>query len=139
MSIFWLLWMFKGNVLINNLSIINFDFFFRLYHYSNTNLPQPPFAINQPAAEDMVDQPWLITRICRMIDEFSDVNEGEKEFIKMWNIHVQHFTWVKFEICNWENVWMWKILSLRLRNIVVILCVCWPQNKISYSICFFLA
>ena len=66
--------------------------FFRLYHYSNTNLPQPPFAINQPAAEDMVDQPWLITRICRMIDEFSDVNEGEKEFIKMWNIHVQHFT-----------------------------------------------
>jgi len=66
----------------------------RLYHYSNTNLPQPPFAINQPAAEDMVDQPWLITRICRMIDEFSDVNEGEKEFIKMWNIHVQHFTFV---------------------------------------------
>ena len=83
--------MFKGNILINNLPIINFDFF-RLYHYSNTNLPQPPFAINQPAAEDMVDQPWLITRICRMIDEFSDVNEGEKEFIKMWNIHVQHFT-----------------------------------------------
>ena len=84
--------MFKGNVLINNLPIIIFNFFFRLYHYSNTNLPQPPFAINQPAAEDMVDQPWLITRICRMIDEFSDVNEGEKEFIKMWNIHVQHFT-----------------------------------------------
>ena len=24
-----------------------------------------------------------------MIDEFSDVNEGEKEFMKMWNVHVQ--------------------------------------------------
>ena len=27
--------------------------------------------------------------MCQMIDEFSDVNEGEKEFMKMWNVHVQ--------------------------------------------------
>lgn len=64
----------------------------RLYHSSTTCLPQPPFAINQPSSEDEVDPPWLIKKICRMIDEFSDVNEGEKEFIKMWNLHVQHYT-----------------------------------------------
>jgi len=66
----------------------------RLYNYSTTNLPMPPCAILQPSTEDQVDPPWLMTKICRMIDEFSDVNEGEKEFMKMWNLHVQHYTFV---------------------------------------------
>ena len=70
---------------------ISFD---RLYHYSTTNLPMPPHAILQPSTEDQVDPPWLMTKICRMIDEFTDVNEGEKEFMKMWNLHVQHYTYV---------------------------------------------
>ena len=64
----------------------------RLYHYSTTNLPMPPHAILKPSSEDRVDPPWLMTKICRMIDEFSDVNEGEKDFMKMWNLHVQHYT-----------------------------------------------
>ena len=64
----------------------------RLYHYSTTGLPQPPFVINQPSTEDETDPPWLIKKICRMIDEFSDVNEGEKELMKMWNLHIQHYT-----------------------------------------------
>ena len=51
---------------------ISFD---RLYHYSTTNLPMPPHAILQPSTEDQVDPPWLMTKICRMIDEFTDVNE----------------------------------------------------------------
>ena len=71
--------------------LISFD---RLYHYSTTNLPMPPHAILQPSTEDQVDPPWLMTKICRMIDEFTDVNEGEKEFMKMWNLHVQHYTYV---------------------------------------------
>ena len=36
-----------------------------------------------------IDPQWLTSKMCQMIDEFSDVNEGEKEFMKMWNIHVQ--------------------------------------------------
>ncbi len=36
--------------------------------------------------------------MCQMIDEFSDVNEGEKEFMKMWNVHVQ----VKYD--NFESI-----------------------------------
>jgi VEFS-Box of polycomb protein len=43
----------------------------------------------QESTEDEVDPQWLITKMCQMIDEFSDVNEGEKEFMKMWNVHVQ--------------------------------------------------
>ena len=74
------------------LAIIFNSLFFRLYHYSTTNLPMPPCAILTPSTEDQVDPPWLMTKICRMIDEFSDVNEGEKEFMKMWNLHVQHYT-----------------------------------------------
>merc|ERR1711973_604931 len=76
------------------LAIIFNSLFFRLYHYSTTNLPMPPCAILTPSTEDQVDPPWLMTKICRMIDEFSDVNEGEKEFMKMWNLHVQHYTFV---------------------------------------------
>ena len=55
----------------------------------------PPHAILQPSTEDQVDPPWLMTKICRMIDEFTDVNDGEKEFMKMWNLHVQHYTYVQ--------------------------------------------
>ena len=63
-----------------------------MYHYSTTCLPMPPPAILTPSTEDLVDPPWLITKTCRMIDEFSDVNVGEKDFMKMWNLHVQHYT-----------------------------------------------
>ena len=42
----------------------------RVYHNSNTNLAQPAFTLNQPAAEDRIDPPWLSTHICQMIDQF---------------------------------------------------------------------
>lgn len=29
-----------------------------------------------------------------MIDEFTDVNEGEKELMKMWNLHIMKHKWV---------------------------------------------
>ena len=29
-----------------------------------------------------------------MIDDFTDVNSGEKDFMKMWNLHIQHYTFV---------------------------------------------
>jgi polycomb protein SUZ12 len=34
------------------------------------------------------DPPWLRMKTMMMIDEFTDVNEGEKELMKMWNLHV---------------------------------------------------
>ena len=31
---------------------------------------------------------WLLTKMDQMMDQFSDINEGEKEFMKMWNLHM---------------------------------------------------
>ena len=29
--------------------------------------------------------------LLQMIDEFTDVNEGEKELMKLWNLHVMKY------------------------------------------------
>ena len=39
-------------------------------------------------SEDETDPRWLQKKTTMMIDEFTDVNEGEKELMKMWNLHV---------------------------------------------------
>jgi polycomb protein SUZ12 len=33
-----------------------------------------------------------------MIDDFTDVNEGEKELMKMWNLHVMKHGWESFSL-----------------------------------------
>lgn len=65
----------------------------RLYHYSTTCLPIPSHAIlHGENEEDQPDPEWLKIKTSKMIDDFTDVNPGEKEFMKMWNHHVQHYT-----------------------------------------------
>jgi len=69
----------------------------RLYHDSTTALPIPPHAIinNQDLdEEDRPDPEWLLLKTSKMIDDFTDVNHGEKEFMKIWNHHVQRYTYV---------------------------------------------
>lgn len=39
-------------------------------------------------SEDESDPIWLCKKTATMIDEFTDVNDGEKEIMKMWNLHV---------------------------------------------------
>jgi len=66
----------------------------RAYHYSTTNLPMSAKAVLTNDGEDITDPPWLQIKTSKMIDDFTDVNEGEKEFMKVWNRHVQHYTFV---------------------------------------------
>lgn len=40
------------------------------------------------------DPRWLQTKTMMMIDDFTDVNEGEKELMKMWNLHVMKHGYV---------------------------------------------
>lgn len=40
------------------------------------------------------DPKWLQTKTMMMIDDFTDVNEGEKELMKMWNLHVMKYGYV---------------------------------------------
>ncbi|KAK3928737.1 Polycomb protein Su(z)12 [Frankliniella fusca] len=59
----------------------------RLYHHTVTCLPVHPKEMENDS-EDENDPKWLQTKTMMMIDEFTDVNEGEKELMKMWNLHV---------------------------------------------------
>lgn len=40
------------------------------------------------------DPPWLQRKTLMMIDEFTDVNNGEKEVMKMWNLHIMKYVFV---------------------------------------------
>lgn len=59
----------------------------RLYHHTTTCLPVYAKEMEEDS-EGENDPPWLQKKTMMMIDEFTDVNEGEKELMKMWNLHV---------------------------------------------------
>jgi len=59
----------------------------RLYHHTSTCLPIYPREMDVDS-EDESDPIWLRKKTATMIDEFTDVNDGEKEIMKMWNLHV---------------------------------------------------
>jgi polycomb protein SUZ12 len=59
----------------------------RLYYHTSTCLPVKPNEGDIDSEADM-DPDWLKERTQLMIDEFTDVNEGEKELLKLWNLHI---------------------------------------------------
>ncbi|XP_065340160.1 polycomb protein SUZ12 [Cloeon dipterum] len=65
----------------------------RLYHHTTTCLPIFPKEMDEDS-EGENDPPWLQKKTMMMIDEFTDVNEGEKELMKMWNLHVMKHGYV---------------------------------------------
>ena len=69
---------------------IRIVFGFRLYHHTMTCLPIQPHELDEDS-EGEHDSEWVRHKTQMMIDEFSDVNEGEKEFMKMWNLHVMKY------------------------------------------------
>lgn len=65
----------------------------RLYHHTTTCLPVYPKEMEMDS-EGENDPEWLQYKTMMMIDEFTDVNEGEKELMKMWNLHVMKHGYV---------------------------------------------
>ncbi|XP_022918148.1 polycomb protein Su(z)12 [Onthophagus taurus] len=65
----------------------------RLYHHTTTCLPIYPKEMDVDS-EGENDPEWLRAKTMMMIDEFTDVNEGEKELMKMWNLHVMKYGFV---------------------------------------------
>ncbi|XP_011498997.1 PREDICTED: polycomb protein suz12-A [Ceratosolen solmsi marchali] len=65
----------------------------RLYHHTVTCLPIYPKELDADS-EGENDPKWLQTKTMMMIDDFTDVNEGEKELMKMWNLHVMKHGYV---------------------------------------------
>lgn len=65
----------------------------RLYHHTMTCLPVHARELDADSEEES-DPRWLKQKTMMMIDEFTDVNEGEKELMKMWNLHVMRHGFV---------------------------------------------
>lgn len=61
----------------------------RTYFHSVTGLIVRSSEIDNNS-EDERDPIWLRQNIVRLIDDFVDVNAGEKEIMKMWNLHIMH-------------------------------------------------
>lgn len=55
--------------------------------YHSTGLPMRSNETDANS-EDEMDPAWLRDNTTRMIDDFSDVNAGEKDIMKLWNLHV---------------------------------------------------
>uniref|UniRef100_A0A8D3DMC7 SUZ12 polycomb repressive complex 2 subunit b n=1 Tax=Scophthalmus maximus TaxID=52904 RepID=A0A8D3DMC7_SCOMX len=59
----------------------------RLYFHSDSCMPLRPQEMDVDS-EDERDPDWLREKTATQLDEFTDVNEGEKEVMKLWNLHV---------------------------------------------------
>uniref|UniRef100_A0A667XHC0 SUZ12 polycomb repressive complex 2 subunit a n=1 Tax=Myripristis murdjan TaxID=586833 RepID=A0A667XHC0_9TELE len=59
----------------------------RLYFHSDSCVPLRPQEMEMDS-EDERDPYWLKEKTVMQIEEFTDVNEGEKEIMKLWNLHV---------------------------------------------------
>jgi polycomb protein SUZ12 len=81
------------------LKLLFIYFVLRLYHHTTTCLPIQPKEIDVDS-EGEPDPEWLQIKTSMMIDEFSDVNEGEKELMKMWNLHVLKHKYVTCHIIS---------------------------------------
>ncbi|MEQ2278868.1 Polycomb protein suz12 [Ameca splendens] len=59
----------------------------RLYFHSDSCMPMRAQEM-EVDSEDERDPDWLKEKTVKQIEEFTDVNEGEKEIMKLWNLHV---------------------------------------------------
>ncbi|XP_041362873.1 polycomb protein suz12-like [Gigantopelta aegis] len=59
----------------------------RLYYRTATSNPMRPQEIDYDSDSEN-DPLWLRQKTVNMIEEFTDVNEGEKELMKLWNLHI---------------------------------------------------
>ncbi|XP_034566765.1 polycomb protein suz12-B-like [Notolabrus celidotus] len=59
----------------------------RLYFHSDSCVPLRPQEM-EVDSEDERYPDWLKEKTTKQIEEFTDVNEGEKEIMKLWNLHV---------------------------------------------------
>lgn len=65
----------------------------RLYYHTLTSEVIRPQEIDVDSEEE-TDPLWLRQKTVNMIDEFTDVNEGEKELMKLWNLHVMKYNFI---------------------------------------------
>lgn len=62
----------------------------RVYYHTENCLPIKPNEMEYDS-EGEPDPYWLQRKTMQRIDDFADVNEGEKEMMKLWNLHVMKY------------------------------------------------
>lgn len=65
----------------------------RMYYHSQTCLPLMAKEFDDDSEEEL-DPEWLRNKTQNMLDDFTDVNEGEKAIMQMWNLHVMHHNYL---------------------------------------------
>ncbi|XP_012681390.2 polycomb protein suz12-A-like [Clupea harengus] len=65
----------------------------RLYFHSDNCVPLRANEMDEDS-EDERDPFWLREKTVTQIDDFTDVNEGEKEVMKLWNLHVMKYGFI---------------------------------------------
>lgn len=48
---------------------------------------------------------YLCFLVLQQLDEFTDVNEGEKEVMKLWNLHVMKHGYVSKKVMKEQTFW----------------------------------
>ncbi|XP_015917341.1 polycomb protein suz12 isoform X2 [Parasteatoda tepidariorum] len=113
----------------------------RLYYHTVTCLSVRPQEIDIDS-ESENDPTWLRIKTQHMIDEFTDVNEGEKELMKMWNLHVMKYGFVgdcqiPLACSMFIEEHGLKIVTQRLyRNFLLHLCNLFDYGLISASVVY---
>lgn len=57
----------------------------RLYYHTSTFLPILPGEINYDSDDELVPE-WLQMQTEELINDFTDINEGEKGIMRLWNL-----------------------------------------------------
>lgn len=75
---------------------LHFDGHGREYYRTTNNMLYTHQADFDNDSEGEMDPGWLRAHTKKLIEEFTDVNEGEQEMLKMWNLHVMKHNFVGY-------------------------------------------
>lgn len=65
----------------------------RVYFHTKTTLPILDGELDYDSDSEM-DPEWLKEQTGLFINDFADVNEGEKEIMRLWNLHCLHYNFI---------------------------------------------
>lgn len=65
----------------------------RMYFHSETTLPIRTTEKDQDSEDETIPE-WMRVKTIQLIDEFTDVNDGEKELMKLWNLHLMKNSYI---------------------------------------------
>lgn len=65
----------------------------RMYFHSETTLPIRTTEKDQDSEDETIPE-WMRVKTIQLIDEFTDVNDGEKQLMKLWNLHLMKNSYI---------------------------------------------